>query len=166
MPAPAAPKGPTKKGRGPEVGGPTGFDLLFGTIEIMAELELVVDHPAYWEAWHNYAAHTAGSPMAYAAYVTKNAALGRQAAQSLIAEAQPRVIRPGQFGVDFNAKAASGPRPGRARARSGSSRAGPRAGPTAAGSAPCSNPWTGSATTSRRISGAAAGPPRGHCTTS
>ena len=108
---PAAPKGPAKKGRGPEVGGPTGFDLLFGTIEIMAELELVVDHPAYWEAWHNYAAHTAGSPMAYAAYATRNAALAQQAAKSLVAEAQPRLIRPGQFGVDFNAKAHLVPAP-------------------------------------------------------
>jgi len=99
---PAA-KGPdTKKGRGgatkggrggADVGGATGFDLLFGTIEIMAEMERVVDHPKYWEAWHYYAANTPGSPMAYAAYITKNADLGRKAAETLIAAAQPREIR-------------------------------------------------------------------------
>jgi hypothetical protein len=83
------PKGAAKKGArggepGEEVGGPSGFDLLFGTVEVMAEMELVVDHPAYWEAWHNYAAHTPGNPMAYAAYVMKDANLGQQAAQTLI----------------------------------------------------------------------------------
>jgi hypothetical protein len=110
---PAA-KGPdTKKGRGgatkggrggADVGGATGFDLLFGTIEIMAEMERVVDHPKYWDAWHYYAANTPGSPMAYAAYITKNADLGRQAAQTLIAAAQPREIPPGAFGVHFDLK--------------------------------------------------------------
>jgi hypothetical protein len=110
---PAA-KGPdTKKGRGgatkggrggADVGGATGFDLLFGTIEIMAEMERVVDHPQYWTAWHYYAANTSGSPMAYAAYITKNTDLGRQAAQTLIAAAQPREIPPGGFGVHFDVK--------------------------------------------------------------
>ena len=70
----------------------------------MAEMELVVDHPKYWEAWHYYAAHTAGNPMAYAAYVTKDADLGRQAAETLIAAAQHREIRPGEYGVNFDVK--------------------------------------------------------------
>jgi hypothetical protein len=97
--------GATKGGRGgADVGGATGFDLLFGTIEIMAEMERIVDHPQYWEAWHYYAANTPGSPMAYAAYITKNAELGRQAAQTLIASAQPREIPPGAFGVHFDLK--------------------------------------------------------------
>jgi hypothetical protein len=87
----AAPKAAAGKGGPPggavgrnEFGGPSGFDLLFGTVEVMAEMELVVDHPAYWQAWHTYSAHTEGQPMAYAAYVMKDAALGQQAAQSLI----------------------------------------------------------------------------------
>jgi hypothetical protein len=42
--------------------------------------------------------------MAYAAYVTKNAELGRKAAESLIAAAQHREIRPGAFGVHFDVK--------------------------------------------------------------
>ena len=87
-----------------EVGGPTGFDLLFGTVEIMAEMEQIVDHPKYWEAWHNYAAHTAGNPMAYAAYITKNADLGRQAAETLRTAAQHHDIPPGEFGVNFDVK--------------------------------------------------------------
>jgi hypothetical protein len=70
----------------------------------MAEMELIVDHPKYWEAWHYYAAHTDGNPMAYAAYVTKNAELGQQAAQTLIAAARHREIRPGEFGVNFDVK--------------------------------------------------------------
>jgi hypothetical protein len=65
-------------GRG---GGPTGFDLLFGTTEIMAELELSVDYPRYWEAWHAYAATGDGRLLAYAAWVTKNPELGRRAWQ-------------------------------------------------------------------------------------
>ena len=65
-------------GRG---GGPTGFDLLFGTTEIMAELELSVDYPQYWEAWHAYAATGDGRLLAYAAWVTKNPELGRRAWQ-------------------------------------------------------------------------------------
>jgi len=56
-------------GRG---GGPTNFDLLFGTVEIMSELELSIDYPKYWEAWHAYAASGDGRPLAYAAWVTKN----------------------------------------------------------------------------------------------
>jgi hypothetical protein len=113
-PGAAAAKGPdTKQGRGgatkggrggADVGGATGFDLLFGPVEIMAEMERVVDHPQYWEAWHYYAANTPGSPMAYAAYITKNAELGRKAAQTLIAAAQPREIPPGAFGVHFDVK--------------------------------------------------------------
>jgi hypothetical protein len=97
---------PATGGRGGRggAGGPTGFDLLFGTVEIMAEMELVVDHPKYWEAWHSYASRTAGNPMAYAAYVTKNAELGKQAAQVLIGDAQHREIRPGAFGVNFDVK--------------------------------------------------------------
>jgi hypothetical protein len=92
------------RGGGGGGGGPTGFDLLFGTVEVMAEMELVVDHPKYWEAWHNYAVRTAGQPMAYAAFVTKNAALGRQVAQTLIVAAQHREIRPGAYGVNFDVK--------------------------------------------------------------
>ena len=92
------------RNRGGEVGGPTGFDLLFGTIEIMAEMERVVDYPKYWEAWHYHAAHTPGNPMAYAAYATKDAELGRQAAQTLVEAAQPHEIRPGAFGVRFDLK--------------------------------------------------------------
>ena len=46
-------------GRG---GGPTNFDLLFGTVEIMSELELSIDYPKYWEAWHAYAAAGDGPP--------------------------------------------------------------------------------------------------------
>jgi hypothetical protein len=42
--------------------------------------------------------------MAYAAYVTKNADLGQQAAQTLINVAKHREIRPGEFGVNFDAK--------------------------------------------------------------
>jgi hypothetical protein len=89
---------------GGAAGGPTGFDLLFGTVEVMAEMELVVDHPKYWEAWHNYAVRTAGQPMAYGAYVTKNAELGRQVAQTLIADARHREIPPGAYGVNFDVK--------------------------------------------------------------
>jgi hypothetical protein len=97
--------GATGRARGgAEVGGATDFDLLFGTVEIMAEMELVVEHPKYWEAWHHYAANTPGNPMAYAAYVTKNADLGQQAAQTLINVAKHREIRPGEFGVNFDAK--------------------------------------------------------------
>jgi hypothetical protein len=70
----------------------------------MAEMELVVDHPAYWAAWHNYGAHTPGNPTAYAAYVMKDAKLGQQAAQTLIAAARHRVIQPGEFGVNFDVK--------------------------------------------------------------
>ena len=91
-------------GRGGATGGPTGFDLLFGTVEVMAEMELVVDHPKYWEAWHNYAVRTAGQPMAYGAYITKNPELGRQVAQSLAADAQHHEIRPGAYGVNFDVK--------------------------------------------------------------
>lgn len=91
-------------GRGGAAGGPTGFDLLFGTVEVMAEMELVVDHPKYWEAWHNYAVRTAGQPMAYGAYITKNPELGRQVAQSLTADAQHHEIRPGAYGVNFDVK--------------------------------------------------------------
>jgi hypothetical protein len=65
-------------GRG---GGPTNFDLLFGTTEIMAELELTVDYPQYWEAWHAYAATGEGRLLAYAAWATKNAELGKRAWQ-------------------------------------------------------------------------------------
>jgi hypothetical protein len=92
------------RGGGGGGGGPTGFDLLFGTVEVMAELELVVEHPNYWEAWHQYAVRTVGQPMAYAAYVTKDAALGRQVAQTLIAASQHHEIRPGAFGVNFDVK--------------------------------------------------------------
>jgi hypothetical protein len=102
VPAPGRGRGGARGGA--EVGGATGFDLLFGTVEIMAEMELIVDHPKYWEAWHYYAAHTDGNPMAYAAYVTKNAELGQQAAQTLIAAARHREIRPGEFGVNFDVK--------------------------------------------------------------
>src|SRR5208283_355070 len=70
----------------------------------MAEMELVVDHPKYWEAWHNYAVRTAGQPMAYGAYITKNPELGRQVAQSLTADAQHHEIRPGAYGVNFDVK--------------------------------------------------------------
>ncbi len=93
---------PRNGGRDGGVGGPTGFDLLFGTTEIMSEMELVVDHPAFWTAWHYYAAHTPGNPMAYAAYVTKDAALGKQAAQALAAQARHRDILPGHFGAEFD----------------------------------------------------------------
>jgi hypothetical protein len=40
--------------------------------------------------------------MAYAAFVTKDAALGQQAAQSLAAEARHRDILPGRFGAEFD----------------------------------------------------------------
>jgi len=91
------------RGRGGGAGGPTAFDLLFGTVEVMAEMELVIDHPKYWEAWHNYAVRTPGQPMAYAAYVTKNAELGRQVAQTLISRSDGRG---GSVGgpVDFSVK--------------------------------------------------------------
>jgi hypothetical protein len=66
-------------------GGPTSFDLLFGTVEIMAEMEMVVDHPKYWEAFHNYAVNSGSEqPQAYGAYITKNADLGRRVAQGLV----------------------------------------------------------------------------------
>jgi len=106
----AAPRGRGRGGAaagargGGGAGGPTGFDLLFGTVEVMAEMELVVDHPQYWEAWHNYAVRTAGQPMAYGAYVTKNAELGRQVAQTLIADARHREIPAGAYGVNFDVK--------------------------------------------------------------
>jgi uncharacterized protein YciI len=107
-PAPkAGPNGAGKKGgrgRGEDVGGASGFDLLFGTTEIMSEMELVVDHPAYWTAWHYYGAHTPGNPMAYAAYVMKDADLARQAAQTLVVLSHPREIRSGQFGVKWDDK--------------------------------------------------------------
>jgi hypothetical protein len=44
----------------------------------MAELELSVDYPQYWEAWHAYAATGDGRLLAYAAWVTKNAELGKR----------------------------------------------------------------------------------------
>ena len=113
----AAKKGVRGGGFGEDLGGPNSFDLLFGATEIMAELELVVDHPAYWKAWHNYAAHAAeqpmtyaafspGNPTAYAAYAMKDATLGQRAAQILIAESGHHVIQPGQVwgGADFGEK--------------------------------------------------------------
>jgi hypothetical protein len=66
-------------GRG---GGPTNFDLLFGTVEIMSELELSIDYPKYWEAWHAYAAAGDGRPLAYAAWVLKNPELGKRVWQT------------------------------------------------------------------------------------
>jgi hypothetical protein len=107
-PAPAGPAGagqrppPRARPRGNEIGGPTGFDLLFGTTEIMAEMELVVDDPPYWKAWHYYAARTPGNPMAYAAYVTRDPVLAKKAAEALVAEARHRDLQPGQFGAEFD----------------------------------------------------------------
>ena len=85
-------------GRG---GGPTNFDLLFGTVEIMAEMELTVEHPKYWEAFHAYAAAQAGQPQAYAAYVMKDAQLGARVWQGLSGQG-----RGGGMGAQFSAKAA------------------------------------------------------------
>jgi hypothetical protein len=102
--SPAGPNGPPRSGgpRSGGVGGPSPFDLLFGTTEIMAEMELVIDHPAYWAAWHNYCAHTPGNPMAYAAYITKDSAIGRQAAQTLLREAKRQRAIPGISGTSFD----------------------------------------------------------------
>lgn len=108
MPSGRPTAGPAAQGtapapaRGGGASGPTAFDLLFGTVEVMAELELVVDHPKYWEAWHNYASRTAGQPMAYAAYVTKNAELGRQVAQTLLTREAGRTGGGRGGFVDFN----------------------------------------------------------------
>src|SRR5208283_1569716 len=40
---------PGGRGGGVQTGGPAGFDLLFGTMEAMSEMELYVDNPQYWE---------------------------------------------------------------------------------------------------------------------
>jgi hypothetical protein len=100
----AAPAGAPRGGgpRGGGVGGPSPFDLLFGTTETMAEMELVVDHPAYWAAWHYYCAHTPGNPMAYAAFVMKDADLGKEAAQTLLKEAKRQRAIPGISGTSFD----------------------------------------------------------------
>jgi hypothetical protein len=68
----------------------------------MAEMELVVDHPAYWAAWHYYCAHTPGNPMAYAAFVMKDADLGKEAAQTLLKEAKRQRAIPGISGTSFD----------------------------------------------------------------
>jgi hypothetical protein len=49
----------------------------------MAEMELSVDHPKYWEAFHNYAAGQTGQPQAYAAYVLKDPQIGARVWQGL-----------------------------------------------------------------------------------
>jgi hypothetical protein len=58
--------------------GPSPFDLLFGATESMAELELSIDYPEFWKAFHAYAAKGNGRLLAYAAWMTKNATLGRR----------------------------------------------------------------------------------------
>ena len=58
--------------------GPSNFDLLFGATESMAELELSIDYPEFWKAFHTYAAKGTGRLLAYAAWVTKNDELGRR----------------------------------------------------------------------------------------
>jgi hypothetical protein len=68
-------------------------------VEIMAEMELTVDHPKYWEAFHAYAAGQTGQPLAYAAYATKNAQLGARVWQSLSAQGR------GGMGANFSAQA-------------------------------------------------------------
>ena len=69
---------PPPGGRGGVVdtGGPSGFDLLFGTMEAMSEMELVVDHPRYWEVFHHSVANQADQPLAYAAYKLNDPVLG------------------------------------------------------------------------------------------
>jgi hypothetical protein len=72
--APAAAAG--GRGGAADTGGPAGFDLLFGTMEVMAEMELTVDYPKYWETFHNSVVNQTGQPLAYAAYALKSAELG------------------------------------------------------------------------------------------
>jgi hypothetical protein len=107
-PAPSAQSKGAPQGRrgpawGPETGGPTGFDLLFGTVEVMAEMEGVVDHPKFWAAWHQYAKLTPGQPMAYAAHVLKDANLGKRAAEELIGGVNAKGVKTGGF-VDYGVK--------------------------------------------------------------
>jgi hypothetical protein len=78
-PAPAA----GGRGGGADTGGPSGFDLLFGTMEVMSEMELSVDHPKYWEVFHQSVANQTGQPLAYAAYMLKNPELGARVWQEL-----------------------------------------------------------------------------------
>jgi hypothetical protein len=62
--------------------GPTGFDLLFGATESMAELELNIDYPEFWKAFHTYAATGTGRLLAYGAWATHDDELGRKVWQS------------------------------------------------------------------------------------
>jgi hypothetical protein len=80
--------------------GPTGFDLLFGTVEIMAEMELTVDDPKYWDAFHAYAATQTGQPLAYASYVLKDPQLGARVWQELAGGG-----RGGGMGANFSVPA-------------------------------------------------------------
>jgi len=71
------------RGGGADTGGPSGFDLLFGTMEVMSEMELSVDHPKYWEVFHQSVTNQTGQPLAYAAYMLKNPELGARVWQEL-----------------------------------------------------------------------------------
>ena len=62
--------------------GPSGFDLLFGATESMAELELNIDYPEFWKAFHIYATTGTGRLLAYGAWATHNDELGRRVWQS------------------------------------------------------------------------------------
>jgi len=68
-------------GRG--ASGPTGFDLLFGATESMAELELNIDYPEFWKAFHGYAVTGTGRLLAYGAAAAKSDELGRKVWESL-----------------------------------------------------------------------------------
>ena len=62
--------------------GPSGFDLLFGATESMAELELNIDYPEFWKAFHGYAVTGTGRLLAYGAAATNSDELGRKVWES------------------------------------------------------------------------------------
>jgi len=64
------------KGGVADTGGPSGFDLLFGTMEAMSEMELVVDYPKYWDVFHHSVTNQTDQPLAYAAYKLNDPVLG------------------------------------------------------------------------------------------
>ncbi|MGD1031452.1 MAG: hypothetical protein ABSA05_09945 [Opitutaceae bacterium] len=76
--------GPAPGGRGGvQTGGPAGFDLLFGTMEAMSEMELYVDNPQYWEVFHRSVANQTDQPLAYAAYIYKDPEMGARVWQDM-----------------------------------------------------------------------------------
>lgn len=65
-------------GRFYDEGGGTGnMVALFGGPEICFQLMQMIDYPEFWKAWTEMAARGSGRLLAYAAYVRKDAAMGR-----------------------------------------------------------------------------------------